>query len=230
MTEQADQPARPTDPNELAATIAHESTAEQPPSREEMRAAMRRLEDGLCTDVEALADLAVLRDWIESEDQRSESAASLGRRGGLKGGKARAESLPPERRSEIAKAAAQARWKSGNESPIAGQGLVKSSPGSSLAVLGDDLAQLLQSSPRPPVPWRRTPLSAMMPTAANPSPRAFAFIAVSSWFGRSTPASKALVGNGTRQHLCELAGDVRLQDGRRHGPMDRRVRCSGITL
>jgi hypothetical protein len=33
-----------------------------------------------------------------------------GRNGGLKGGKARAERLSPERRSEIAKKAAEARW------------------------------------------------------------------------------------------------------------------------
>ena len=35
---------------------------------------------------------------------------ALGRAGGLKGGKARAERLTPEERSEIAKKAAQARW------------------------------------------------------------------------------------------------------------------------
>jgi hypothetical protein len=34
----------------------------------------------------------------------------IGRLGGLKGGKARADSLTPERRSEIAKAAAAKRW------------------------------------------------------------------------------------------------------------------------
>ena len=33
------------------------------------------------------------------------------RKGGLKGGKARAEKLTPEERSEIAKKAAKARWK-----------------------------------------------------------------------------------------------------------------------
>jgi len=38
-------------------------------------------------------------------------AVELGRLGGLKGGKARAEKLSPEQRSEIAKKAAQARWK-----------------------------------------------------------------------------------------------------------------------
>lgn len=38
-------------------------------------------------------------------------AVTLGRRGGLKGGKARAEKLSAEERSEIAKKAAQARWK-----------------------------------------------------------------------------------------------------------------------
>jgi hypothetical protein len=38
------------------------------------------------------------------------AAALLGRKGGLKGGKARAASLSPEKRSQIAKKAAMARW------------------------------------------------------------------------------------------------------------------------
>lgn len=37
-------------------------------------------------------------------------AVALGRRGGLKGGKARAGKLTAEQRSEIAKKAAKARW------------------------------------------------------------------------------------------------------------------------
>jgi hypothetical protein len=37
-------------------------------------------------------------------------AVALGRLGGLKGGKARAERLTPEQRKEIAKKAAQKRW------------------------------------------------------------------------------------------------------------------------
>jgi hypothetical protein len=38
------------------------------------------------------------------------AAVELGRRGGLKGGKARAERLTPEKRIEIARKAANARW------------------------------------------------------------------------------------------------------------------------
>ena len=38
-------------------------------------------------------------------------AVALGRRGGLKGGRARADSLTPSRRREIARKAAQSRWK-----------------------------------------------------------------------------------------------------------------------
>jgi hypothetical protein len=38
-------------------------------------------------------------------------AKEMGRRGGLKGGRARAEKLTPEQRREIAKKAARARWK-----------------------------------------------------------------------------------------------------------------------
>lgn len=43
-------------------------------------------------------------------DGRDLAAVMLGRRGGLKGGRARADSLSPERRQEIARRAAAARW------------------------------------------------------------------------------------------------------------------------
>lgn len=42
---------------------------------------------------------------------KNPAAVALGRLGGLKGGKTRAENLSPERRKEIAKKAAKARWK-----------------------------------------------------------------------------------------------------------------------
>jgi hypothetical protein len=45
------------------------------------------------------------------EDTRNPHAVALGRLGGKKGGKARAEKLTPEQRKEIAKTAARARWK-----------------------------------------------------------------------------------------------------------------------
>ena len=44
---------------------------------------------------------------------KNPAAVALGRRGGLKGGKARAEKLSPEQRSTIARSAANARWHSG---------------------------------------------------------------------------------------------------------------------
>ena len=47
---------------------------------------------------------------IKPVDEVKAAAAALGRLGGLKGGKARAESLSPKKRSEIAKKAAKARW------------------------------------------------------------------------------------------------------------------------
>lgn len=47
----------------------------------------------------------------EPEDMRDPAAVALGRKGGLKGGVARAAKLTPEQRSEIAKKAAAARWK-----------------------------------------------------------------------------------------------------------------------
>jgi hypothetical protein len=47
----------------------------------------------------------------EPVDPLRAAAAELGRRGGLKGGKARAAKLTPEERSEIARKAAAARWR-----------------------------------------------------------------------------------------------------------------------
>lgn len=47
----------------------------------------------------------------EPEDPIKAAAALLGRKGGLKGGKARAARLSAEERKEIARHAAQARWK-----------------------------------------------------------------------------------------------------------------------
>lgn len=67
----------PKDANQLASSIVHIATGEQPRAKKRKNAA----------------------------------AVALGRRGGLKGGKARAAALSPEERSEIAKRAAAARWK-----------------------------------------------------------------------------------------------------------------------
>ena len=46
-----------------------------------------------------------------STEGKNPNAVALGRLGGLKGGKARASKLTSEQRREIAKKAAQARWK-----------------------------------------------------------------------------------------------------------------------
>lgn len=45
------------------------------------------------------------------EPKKNFDAKALGRKGGLKGGKARANKLTPEQRKEIARVAAQTRWK-----------------------------------------------------------------------------------------------------------------------
>lgn len=46
-----------------------------------------------------------------STEGKNPNAVALGRLGGKKGGKARAEALTPERRREIAKKAAATRWR-----------------------------------------------------------------------------------------------------------------------
>ena len=54
---------------------------------------------------------ATTEDEPETTPAKNPAAVALGRLGGLKGGKARAQALTPEQRSEIAKKAARARWK-----------------------------------------------------------------------------------------------------------------------
>ena len=73
---------RPTDLNQLAASIVADAVGYEPPA--EQPAAPVKEKDPL--------------------------AVELGRRGGKKGGAARAAKLTPERRREIARNAAEARW------------------------------------------------------------------------------------------------------------------------
>lgn len=76
----AKNPKRPRDPNQLAKFIVDMSTGQ-------------------------LAD-----EMVGHQREKNAAAVALGRLGGLKGGKARAESLSKARRKEIATKAAAARW------------------------------------------------------------------------------------------------------------------------
>jgi hypothetical protein len=73
---------RPRDLNQLAARLVDEATGDRP------------------------------RQQPEPQREKDPAAVELGRRGGLKGGKARAEKLTAKERSESARRAAQARWAS----------------------------------------------------------------------------------------------------------------------
>ena len=55
-------------------------------------------------------DIVTLTTDQPTKKEKNPAAVALGRLGGLKGGKARAKKLSPERRKEIAQKAAQARW------------------------------------------------------------------------------------------------------------------------
>jgi hypothetical protein len=77
-------PKRPRDPAELAHQVFQEAVGERP------KAYDPRL--------------------VEPPDPVRQAAAELGRRGGLKGGKARATKLTSKQRSEAARKAALARW------------------------------------------------------------------------------------------------------------------------
>jgi hypothetical protein len=59
----------------------------------------------------AIVDFATSDEPVPDPDEGKDPAAvALGRKGGLKGGNARAEKLTAAQRSEIAKRAAEARW------------------------------------------------------------------------------------------------------------------------
>ncbi|MDQ3023407.1 MAG: histone H1 [bacterium] len=81
MPHRSSKPTRPRDANQLAYRIVQESIGEAPKPAPPV-----------------------------PEVVKNAAAVELGRLGGLKGGKARAESMTPEQRSEIAKKAAAARW------------------------------------------------------------------------------------------------------------------------
>lgn len=65
-------------------------------------------------DVNVIASRIVAQstsqDIPKTNDGKNAYAVALGRMGGLKGGRVRAAKLTPERRVEIAKKAARARW------------------------------------------------------------------------------------------------------------------------
>ncbi len=63
-------------------------------------------------------DIATDKTDDTPEDTRKDLAAvALGRKGGLTGGKARAEKITAEQRSEAARKAAAARWRASTERP-----------------------------------------------------------------------------------------------------------------
>jgi hypothetical protein len=113
---------RPRDLNALAASIVGDATDETPDEytyRVEWSDADNEWV-GLCPELPSLSWLdpdkakalvgitRLVQNVVAGKDP---AAVTLGRRGGLKGGKARAAKLTAEQRSDIAKKAADARWK-----------------------------------------------------------------------------------------------------------------------
>ena len=118
---------RPRDLNSLAASIVSDAT-EQTPDPYTYRVEWSDEDNewiGLCAELpslswldpdkgKALAGITRLAEAVESNG-KDPAAVALGRKGGLKGGKARAEKLTAEQRSAAAKKAAQTRWSRAND-------------------------------------------------------------------------------------------------------------------
>jgi hypothetical protein len=63
------------------------------------------------TAFDAVQRVIQLTEGAEERAEKNPAAVALGRRGGLKGGPARAAALTPAKRKRIARKAAQSRWK-----------------------------------------------------------------------------------------------------------------------
>ena len=84
----------PRDPNALAARIVAMSTGQDLPN-----------------DLKAMTGAETGNPPVlEEGSKKNPAAVALGRLGGLKGGKARAEALSKKKRAEIARKAAATRW------------------------------------------------------------------------------------------------------------------------
>lgn len=87
------------------------------------RSSMKLLPQGVaCGGCEITMDPPTIDSSVAAEDfvpLKNPHAAALGRLGGKKGGPARAQKLSAERRSEIARLAAEARWGKATKNELA---------------------------------------------------------------------------------------------------------------
>ena len=75
------------------------------------RSSKKSVEDANQTAARVVGHIIATSENAEPRTPKNPAAVELGRKGGLKGGRARAESLTAKRRSEIAREAAEKRWK-----------------------------------------------------------------------------------------------------------------------
>jgi hypothetical protein len=91
-----------------ATTTANESANEQPP-KEPVSSDLTS--KPATTTANESANKQPLEESVSRNSTKNPAAVSLGRLGGLKGGKARAKTLTKSERSNIARKAAMARWR-----------------------------------------------------------------------------------------------------------------------
>lgn len=103
------------------------------------------------------SELAIPDDGSEPKDPL---AAEFGRRGGLKGGRVRAERMTPEERAEAARAAAQARWGSRGKIVTIPRAEPEKDPAVRLAEASESLRSAIGEQPFGTIvadpPWRFT--------------------------------------------------------------------------
>ena len=99
-------PAR--DFNQIARSIVDQATGDtaKPPTKKPARP--KNKQDA--TDIDRAADEGMAQPQGKPVKKKNAAAVALGRKGGLKGGKARAAKLTKEQLSESARKAAKARW------------------------------------------------------------------------------------------------------------------------
>lgn len=97
-----------------AARVLGKATGEDQPLLADVEAAWAKWSKGIKGVDERGGTLLRAAFEAGAEAASRNSAAMLGRAGGKKGGKARAEKLPAKKRSQIARKAAKARWNQKN--------------------------------------------------------------------------------------------------------------------
>ena|ERR1700736_5410972 len=110
MPTRSSKPPKQKDTQQLARSILDQIAPDAEPQKPKAKPP-RPPKKQDAADVDRAESEGMAQPQSQRPKKKNPAAVALGRLGGAKGGKARAAKLTPEKRAEIAKKAAAARWK-----------------------------------------------------------------------------------------------------------------------